>query len=152
MATMTKSERDQRNLDLAAVVWATLGKVADKEGNRTALVDGSSTPVSLDIYAKIDRHKIVLGVEGQLNVGHAQTVNSSSACDQAHLVGFLLAQMPHDSRVTILSTLPRQFLESGGYLPAVDEITRSMAETLLKQLRARSQQKRLGSVSFERTG
>jgi hypothetical protein len=101
-----------------ATLYAILTSIAKKNEERD-LLDPGSVPVNLSIVGRVADQDINEQFDGSLLVNHPQTVSSSSACDQSHLLAHVLSKLPKRVRSKLFDDLPAQFAELGG-LPEVD--------------------------------
>jgi len=130
-----------------AVMWATLGAIAKKEGQRERLTASAQYPVDLYIRAKMGAETLIKDVESSLSVGADSVRASSSAPNTEHLLGLVLSKLNAATREKILRELPEMFAKAGNKLPEVDELLVDLAKSLLQRLRAKQTKTIKGSVS-----
>lgn len=144
MGQVAQVELDRR----ASIVWHALAKFGAKQCRRELLEDGSQTPVSVAINAKLGRAKFACDVSGFLFVGHSQTKAASSAPPTDHVVALLLRELGPVQGAKILETIAKSF-EKSGELPSVEPALTEQAAAWLSRLRAKATQTVNGAVTFQ---
>lgn len=134
-------------LQIAAAVWAALGKIAGKETRRELLAGGLEIGLELEIKGLVDGQLFAQNVVGALSVGADTTRTSSSAPDRAKLVAWILSQLNTQTREKILRELPESFAAAGNKLPDVDPVLLEATEGMLGRLRAKVSQPVQGPLS-----
>ncbi len=134
---------------LRAAVFAALGKVAEDEGDRDELADGSAHRFSLTISGEIDGHGFGQSFAGALTVGHASQRASSTGPNQDHLLAYVLGKLNSATREKILRDTAAEFAAAGNELPTVDEAEISAARDFRAGLRQKVSQQVRGSVRVE---
>lgn len=136
---------------LSAVLYAALGAVASKEGDRDALADGAAHEVDFAIDAHIDGQPVYFREVGQLTVGHSSESSSSSAAPAEHVLALALHELSKTKkcRAAWLENLPHAF-EREGKLPEADPELLADCKRLFERLRCRKTITKRGSVHFKR--
>jgi hypothetical protein len=146
MSSLSKKD-NSATLSSLAVAWAALGKVADKEGDRSALPPGSTHKVNLAILGEVDGNRVSTEVFAELTVGHDSVRAASSTPNADHVLALILGRLGKTMRERILRELPEEFAQNGDTLPAADESLIEAAGGMLKRLRAKISQPVKGSVA-----
>lgn len=139
-ATLTQatvSSNPANKVSLANVVFATAGKIIEKEMVRDEIVDGSNHKVELMIAARIDgQHVFSRQYEADFSVGHTSERASGQNPNVAKLLACVLSKLNTQTREALLRDLPQEFAANGGEFPPVDESISAAADGMLKQMRA----------------
>lgn len=149
MVTATTARAMRRASDLLNVLYHAVAAFAGKRTVRDQLEDGESHQVDVRLRGTVDGQAVDEHITGRLNVGYASVVNGTAACDQAHLLGWLLSQFPNSRRERILKDLPALYDAHANDLPPIEDPSLlERSKKLLEQLRAKKESPRRGSVSF----
>jgi len=130
----------------AAVLWAALDKIAEKEGRRADLCEGASYDVALAIAGQVSGHPIERQATAVLSVGHGYTKASPSGPPAAHLLACILSKLNEATRQKLLDELPELFARAGG-LPEVEHDLVDAAERMLRRLRNKAPVAQNGPIS-----
>jgi len=139
---------DSKTSAARAALFAALGQLADREGDRSQLAGGRQHEVSLAIKGAVDDQPLFTICRGQLAIGVDATRVSSSACSSAELVAHLLTFIPKTRRAAALTQLVEAYRLAGGKLPVEEEL-KAAAETALKKLRQEKTITVRGSVRYD---
>ena len=130
----------------AAVLWAALAKIAEKESRRADLCEGASYDVALAVAGQVGGQPIEWQATAVLSVGHGYTKASPSGPPAAHLVACILSKLNEATRQKLLDELPEAFAKAGA-LPEVDKALIDAAKGMLRRLRSKDQVAQNGPVS-----
>ncbi len=117
-------------------------------GARDQLEAGREYSVDCEIAGKIDGRPVSVELVGQLKVGHNSERTSSSAPKLVELVTYLLQRMPATTRNAIYRNLATQYENAGRSFPKLASELIPKTETLLDQLKKKTQETKRGDVSF----
>lgn len=134
--------------DPQAAMFAALGYVAGKEGNRDALADDSRTRVKLNVSGEVGRRKVRHAIDGHLLVGGQQPATKTSSLDAEGLVALLLDTMSGPKRAEFIKKTRRHYSKNRR-LPSVSDERKGEAATLIEALRKTTDTTKRGSVTFE---
>lgn len=82
-----------------SALWCALEYLGKKRGDRDAVGDGTSTPIAIDISAKVGRHKLTESIVGSLEIGPAQpAAPCSSEADPNELLALVLREVGDGDR------------------------------------------------------
>lgn len=142
---MTRRET-MESKERAAVLWAALGKIAEKEGRRADLCEGATYDVTLAVAGDVGGQATERQATAVLSVGHGYAKASPAGPPAAHLVACILDKLNGATRQKLLDELPEAFARAGG-LPEVDKGLIDAAEGMLRRLRSKDQVVQKGAVS-----
>lgn len=140
---------------LSSILWTALGYLAKKRSNRELL--DPETRVDVIIEGKVGRSKICEHVVGVLRVAPDSQRASTSACDNVHLVGLLLAAMPSEEARARFKKSVAEFHAENKRLPDLpknaegegfDEWLKSTKE-FMSLLRSHEMTNVAGAITFE---
>lgn len=124
-----------------SIVWAALGKIADKELTRELIPPGEHR-VQGAVHGQVGGLTLEISAAATLAVGEDVQQLRSATPDQPKLVALLLSYLPERTRGTVLRDLAEKYAED-----EVDDVLKAQAKTLLEKLRTKESILKRGAVS-----
>lgn len=129
----------RQSTSLSSTLWAALEKIGSKQKQHTALDEGSSHQINLQITGDVDGRRFCETISSVVSVGHDQMKTTSATPQVAELIAFILSKLNRVTREHLLSEVPVEFAENNQTIPEVDEAIVRASSDLLAKLRSAKQ-------------
>jgi hypothetical protein len=124
--------------EVTAAAWAAIRRIAEKELDRSALVEGATYDLTLALAGNLGLIPFCRCSKATVRVGYAGRQASSFGPPQEHLLAWVLSKVKRSERERLLSTLPDEFARNNHRLPEVDPDFIARVKLMLGRLRART--------------
>lgn len=146
--SMPRPKAEASAIKLSAL-WLALGYLAKKRGVRALVAAGSSTPIEIEITAKVGRANVCESITGTLNIGADTETADVTNADVNDLLALVLREAGDaDKQAALLAKIKRQFDANKGMLPVIPKVEIERVEMWRKGFAASGMKPKAGNLTF----